>query len=150
MDPVGVGIGLRGHQQQHRARDHHAARRPAEDRKELAGVVQRVAVILGRDHVPLFPALDKVPEQQQRRHDQHRHQKVEDAALVQPGLVEGELILQPAEEHAEGARAGHIAADFQRFFIHKPYLDSIRCLCINWELYDYIPIYTISQGKRYK
>ena len=149
-DHVHVGVRLRGHHQHHRTCDHYKSRSPAQDREELPRVIQRLAEIVGRCDAPVLHGADKVPEHQRGGNHHCRYQEIEDAAFVQAVFIKSELILQPAEEHTESAGTGYIAADFQRFFIHKPYLDSIRCLCINWELYDYIPFYTISQGKRFK
>ena len=68
---------------------------------------------------------NKTTEEHGGGEDQQRDKEVENALLVQAGLVKGELILQPAEEDAEGARAGHVAADFQGLFLHSQDLVSI-------------------------
>ena len=126
MDQLRVWVRLRGEQQQRRARDHHKPGCPAQDSKQLAGVIQGVAEVARHADMAHTHLLYKVAEQQRRGHDQQRHENIEKALLVQPVLVKGELNLKPAEEHAEGARAGRITGDLQRFFIHKPNLDSIK------------------------
>ena len=85
-----------------------------------------MAKILRRGNAAILHGFYKMPEQQRGRQHHRRHQQIKEASLIQAVFIKGKLILQPAEKYAEGARTGYIAADFQRFFIHKPYLDSIK------------------------
>ena len=111
--------------QQHAAQRHHQAAGPAGQGEQLTLVFQRLAVIRGYVKLLGLGLLDKAVEQQRGRQYQQGNQIIENTSLCQPRLVKGHLILQPAEENAEGPRAADIAGNLQRSFLHNFFSVSI-------------------------
>ena len=111
--------------QQHPAQRHHQAAGPAGHGEQPALVPQRLAVIRGYVQLLRLGLFDKAVKKQRRRQNCQRHQIVENTSLCQPRLVKGHLILQPAEENAEGPRSADIAGNLQRSFLHNFFSVSI-------------------------
>ncbi len=105
--------------EQHRAKAHQAARRPAQDRKKAAGVEERLTKLLRNIEPLLLDLLRKFVENDRRGDDDAGDQKVEDAPLRKAGLIKGHHDLKPAHEHAEGPGAADITCNFQGSFLHN-------------------------------
>ena len=114
-----VLIRLTAGNQQHPAQHHHQTTDPAGQRIELALIAQGLTVIPGYVQLLTLGLLDEAVKEQRRRQNQQGHQIIENAALCKARVIKGHLILQPAEEHTEGARSADIAGNFQRFFLHN-------------------------------
>ena len=112
-------VQLRGHQHQQAARHHDETDGPANGLEEPALVSKGEVVILGQGLVVHLKDLQKMPEHKRGGQKEGRHQHVKGAGIGKPVVVKSQHVLQPAQKHAKGARAAHIAADLQSFLSHN-------------------------------
>ena len=93
---------------------------------ELELVAQGQGNVLGQHITLLFHLQQKVPEHQHTGRQEGDQHHVEGAGVGKAQFIEGELILQPAQKYAEGARARDVQTDLKRFLMHNPASVSIR------------------------